>query len=126
MEKNYDILIVEDIPSWQKTLKRYLQHEPFTIFIASNYQDALNLIETKTFDLVILDVNLTGVTGNYDGLRIGDNLWSRNTGTKIIIISGTGDSERHLREWDFEPSCVLKKQSLEQDEFIKKIYEALT
>ena len=126
MEKNYDILIVEDIPSWQRTLTRYLQGESLTIFIAGNYQEALNLIETKTFDLVILDVNLTGVTGNYDGLRIADDLWSRNTGVKIIILSGTSDSERYFKGRDFKPSCVLKKQTLEPDEFIREIYKVLT
>lgn len=121
----YHILVVEDIASWQKTFKRCLKDKDFRVFIAANYQDAFDLIRVQPFDLVILDVNLTGVTGNYDGLRIANVLRTGENPPKIIIVSGTGDPCKHLKSLNFEPSYILKKQSFDQDEFIEIVRELL-
>ena len=122
---NYTILIVEDVLSWQKTFKRFLQNEPFIISVASNYQEALNLTETQSFDLIILDVHLSEMPDNIDGLHIGKKLWLENDQVKIIIVTGTGDPSSHLSSSGFVPIYVLKKHLLKQDDFIEKIYDAL-
>ncbi len=126
ISKNYNVLIVEDILSWQKTFKRYLQDKPFDLFMAADYQKALTLLETQTFDLAIIDINLSGVPHNVDGLYIADKIWHKNKKIKVIIVSGIDEPEKRLHSFDFKPSCILKKQSLDQDEFVKKVYQALT
>ena len=125
MRAPYHILVVEDIASWQKTFKRCLKDKDFEVFIAANYQDAFDLIRVHSFDLVILDVNLTGVTGNYDGLRIANLLRTKENQPKIIIVSGTGDPGRHLKSLNFEPSYLLKKQDFDQYKFIEIVHELL-
>jgi CheY-like chemotaxis protein len=117
---------VEDVLSWQKTFKRYLQDEPFDLSVAADYQEALTLSETQTFDLVIIDINLSGVPHNVDGLHIADKIWRKNKEIKIVIVSGIDEPKKRLRSFDFELSCVLEKQSLDQDEFVKRVYQALT
>lgn len=96
------------------------------IRMAATYQEALDLIEAQTFDLVILDVNLTGVIENYDGLRVGRKLWGKDRHTKIIVVSGSDGVVKRLPSFNFIPSYILQKQSLEQDEFIEKVRLALS
>ena len=84
------------------------------------------LIENQTFDLVILDVNLTGVVGNYDGLRVGRKVWHKDRNVKIIIVSGSESATKRLNSFNFVPSYILEKQSIDQDEFIEKVRLALS
>lgn len=125
METERNVLIVEDDPSWQKMFKRCLKNEPFTISVATNYQEGLAFIESQTFDLVILDINLTEVVENYDGLRLGSKLWSKDKNAKIIIVSGSDGVTKRLNSLLFAPRYILKKQNFDQDEFIEKVHLAL-
>lgn len=125
MDKTYNVLIVEDDKSWQRRFKRYLKREPFVISVTDTYQKASALIEKQTFDLVILDVNLTGVVGNYDGLRVGHEVWHKDRTVKIIIVSGSDSARKRLSSFNFVPSYILEKQTIDQNEFIKKVYQAL-
>lgn len=123
---NYTILIVEDNLIWQKTFKRFLQNKPFIISVASNYQEALTLIEAQSFDLIILDIHLSEMGHDIDGLLIGEKLWLKNDQVKSIIVTGTTtDPSTYLYSSGFVPKYVLKKQILKQNDLIEKIYDAL-
>ncbi len=123
---NFTILVVEDDISWQKAFKRFLGDEPFTISVTSNYQNTLNLIETQSFDLAILDIHLSeSDDNNTDGLRIARKLRLKDERIKIIIVSGTDDPSGYLSSMNFVPQYILKKQNLDPDDFVKKIYAAL-
>lgn len=123
--KKYNILIVEDDLSWQRRFKRFLKKEPLLISVTGAYQEASDLIDSQTFDLVILDVNLSGVVGNYDGLRLGRKLWQKSKKSKIIIISGSESATKRLNSFNFVPNYILEKQTIEQDEFVEKVRLAL-
>ncbi len=125
IERIYNILVLEDMPSWQKRFRRFLQDEPFNVFIATNCLEALHLTQIYLFDLLILDINLSGVPYNVDGLRVADQLWGRHRNIKIIIVSGDQDWDRHLGIYGFVPRFILEKQSLDQDDFIRKVYQTL-
>lgn len=120
-----NILIIEDLPSWQNKFRRFLRDEPFNIAVAANYLEAMFLAELYIFDLVILDVNLSGVPYNVDGLRIADKLWGNGKRVKIIIVSGDKNWDGRLGIYGFNPNFVLEKQSLDQDDFVQKIHQTL-
>ncbi len=122
--ETHNILIVEDILSWQNTFKRYLKNTPFKVFVAGTPQEALILIAAHSFAIAIIDINLSGVPHNIDGLRLADTIWQKNKNTQFIIVSGINEPDRRLRTFDFEPACILEKRSLDQDEFTKEIYQA--
>ncbi len=124
-KRNYKILIIEDVSSWQKAFKRYLKDEPFDIFIATNYEETLALAEAYSFDLLILDINLSGVPHNIDGLRVANKILQKNNKVKVVIVSGIDEPHKSLRSANFEPTCVLEKRNLDQDELIRKVYQAL-
>ncbi len=123
--KAYNVLIIDDLPSWQKSFKRYLQHEPFNLFFAASYAEALQKAKLFPFDLIILDVNLTGVPYNVDGLNLAEQLWEWNHKVKVIIVTGSREWDRRLTMYRFAPSFILEKKDLDQDDLIAKIYQTM-
>ena len=121
-----NILVVEDSPSWQKKFKRFLRDEPFRVKIAANYQEAVENFDASALDLLILDVNLSGVPYNVDGLTAAHQLWRQNNALKIIIISGDAGWEKRLAAYQFVPNYILKKQNLDHNDLVEKIYQVLS
>ena len=121
----YNILIIEDYPTWQRSFKRYLRKEPFNLLFASNHPEALSIVRKHPIDILILDVNLSGVPENIDGLRLAEQIWRCCNQVQIIIVSGCKTWQKRLRQYHFVPSYILEKQLLEQDDLIKKIYLTL-
>ena len=62
LEEKANVLIVDDDPTVIQLLVEYLQHS-FQLSIAKSRDKALNLLNKKDFDLVLLDVNLPDGNG---------------------------------------------------------------
>jgi DNA-binding response OmpR family regulator len=58
-----NLLIVEDEKILRETLAFNLEHEGFSVDSAGDGLQALKVFETKTFDLLILDIMLPGMDG---------------------------------------------------------------
>ena len=122
----FNILIVEDLPSWQKNFRRLLKDQPFNVLIPGNYREALQFVHTCTIDVLILDVNLSGVPYNVDGLHLANEIWKFKNDIKIIIVSGSREWDRRLGTYGFNPEFILEKQSLDQYDLISKIYQSIS
>jgi DNA-binding response OmpR family regulator len=57
------ILIVEDDLELAKALKNYLDEKNFAAETASTGEDALKLLKAAKFELIVLDWNLPGMSG---------------------------------------------------------------
>ena len=57
------ILAVDDDPINLQVLRNYLATEDFDLTLASSGEEALNLLEEQTFDLVLLDVMMPKISG---------------------------------------------------------------
>ena len=57
------ILIVEDNEAIIKGLKYLLEQENFDVTICKTAEDTMNVVGTKTFDLIILDITLPDGNG---------------------------------------------------------------
>ena len=124
-KRTYNVLVIEDMPSWQRNFRRYLQEQPFNVYIAKNCNEAMDLAQKGKIDVVILDVNLSGVPYNVDGLRLADEMYQQNRDLKIIIVSGSREWDTRLRNYNFYPSFILEKQNLDQDDLVDKIYQTV-
>ncbi len=87
--RRYSLLLVDDDQEILTLLQAKLGKEPYEIFTASEGEAALNIVRTQKPDLVVLDINLPGLSG----LEICRSLRAdKDTeGIPIIILSGRGE-----------------------------------
>ena len=62
------ILVVDDVSSNRDLVKRILRSNEYDVFEAEDGEKALNIIKTKKFDAVLLDIMLPGING-YEVLK---------------------------------------------------------
>lgn len=86
--KGYSVLIVDDYPQFQAMLASTLGiiTEIEQIDIADSGESAIELAETKQFDLIFLDVMMPGIDGYETCTRLRDNPAYKKT--PIIMVSG--------------------------------------
>lgn len=63
MSENYSVLVVEDNLDIAMQLVDFLAEKGFTMDFAHNGKDAINLLESERYDLVILDLMLPDIDG---------------------------------------------------------------
>ena len=78
------VLIVDDDEAVQTMLCRVIRGNGLEAEMASNGELALEMIAGKTYDLILLDVNMRGM----DGFQVVQQLRGRGVQTPIIIVSG--------------------------------------
>jgi two-component system, OmpR family, KDP operon response regulator KdpE len=62
-ENSIQVLIVDDEPAIRRSLRLPLIELGFQVAEASRGEEALHLIRTETFDVVLLDLNMPGIGG---------------------------------------------------------------
>jgi two-component system response regulator AtoC/two-component system nitrogen regulation response regulator NtrX len=80
------ILIVDDEETVLYTLQAVLKREGYTIQSARNAREALEKLETGTYDLIISDVNMPGISG----LDLLDAVKTRDPECLVILITAYG------------------------------------
>jgi two-component system phosphate regulon response regulator PhoB len=61
--KHHSLLLVDDDPEILKLLQVKLKGQPFKIFTAVEGETAMSIVHTERPDLIVLDVNLPGLSG---------------------------------------------------------------
>lgn len=80
------ILIVEDDIAIVKNLSQFLRSEGFEIEYVTSQKDALNIIEEKDYDLILLDVSL----GDGNGFAVCSAI-KKNKSTPVIFLTASDD-----------------------------------
>lgn len=83
------ILIIEDEPSLQELIKKYLEKERYVVECASDYNHAIQKIEDYNYDCILLDIMLPD--GN--GLSLLEELKKTHKRDSVIIISAKDSLE---------------------------------
>ena len=83
------VLVVEDDPRLGPILATLLRREGYTAHVLESAEDALRLLRSVSYDLVIADMVLVGLSGD-DLVRV-----LRKAGSRIpaILISGAGHDD---------------------------------
>jgi DNA-binding response OmpR family regulator len=84
-------LLVEDDPGIAEHLARLLEKSDYVVTLASDGEAALELLESMSFDLVLLDIGLPKL----DGRLVLRRMREKGDQTPVIIITGryTGDAD---------------------------------
>ena len=86
-----DILIVDDEDDIRSLIRGILEDEGYTVREAENSEAALNAVEEKTPDLMILDIWLQ--ESEKDGLEILKSVKENDSILPVLMISGHGTIE---------------------------------
>jgi DNA-binding NtrC family response regulator len=57
------VLILDDDANLLEGIRRTLRHEPYEVFTAQTCEEALELIQTVSIDLIISDQDMPGMSG---------------------------------------------------------------
>lgn len=98
------LLVVDDDDRIRDLLKRYLTRSGFRVSVAANAHEARRLMNTLTFDLLVLDVMMPGEDGFEltKSLRKVDNI-------PIILLTARGDASDRIDGLSFGADDYLSK-----------------
>src|SRR5450759_2898642 len=87
------ILIVDDESGIRQSLQGVLEDEGYKTSVSPSGEDCLELLRKSSFDLILLDVWLTGI----DGLEVLERIRELQDPPEVIMISGHGTIETAVR-----------------------------
>ncbi|GAB4422406.1 MAG: response regulator transcription factor [Anaerolineae bacterium] len=99
------ILVVEDEERIARFIKTGLEEESYAVDVVTNGPDALDWVESATYDLILLDVMLPGLNG-FEVTRI---LRDRGVATPILMLTARDDIDDRVRGLDSGADDYLPK-----------------
>jgi DNA-binding response OmpR family regulator len=87
------ILVVDDEPQIRELLRNYLSTRGYQVRVASDGQQALAMVDQKSPDIILLDVNMPGM----NGIEVLKRLRATNYAGGVIFLTSSQD-ERLLQE----------------------------
>lgn len=100
-----NILLIEDDVQLNTTVAKFLKSKSFDVTKVFDGEDAIEILDTKSFDLYIIDINIPHI----NGLTLLTYIRQKNLSSPIIII--TADTELDNFKKAFQYGC---------NEFVKK------
>ena len=110
------ILVIEDEVRIQAFLARGLEAEGYTVAAAGDGAQGLRLASTGSFDLVVLDLLLPGLSG----LQVLRELRRVQPGLPVVVLSARSDLQTKLRGFELGASDYLPKP-FSLDELLARI-----
>lgn len=104
------VLIVDDDPAICKLLEKVMHSNDLDTTIANSGTEALSILKTHTFDIILMDVML----GDMEGFEVIKHLRNQGISTPVMIVSG--------RNEDYDSLYGL---SLGADDYITKPFRPL-
>ncbi|MBN1219589.1 MAG: response regulator [Anaerolineae bacterium] len=127
---NKRILVVDDVPDWRATLQEVLNSKEYEVKTVGSYQAAMEIIERRAAELVIVDLRLSPTD---EGDRQGMDLLKKLAELRINSIVLTGYSEPALQEeaeekykvFDFIDKSTLSRNLQYLREVVSDAFERL-
>ncbi len=112
------ILVVDDDAMNLKMAEMILSKKGYDVKTASSGQIALTLIQEEEVDLILLDVEMPGMSGTetLDVIRAKE----RSKNIPVLFLSASEDMEQEVAEGKYSVQGFVKKPVLPQ-----KLYESV-
>ncbi len=104
-EEPNKILVVDDSPQISKALSDLLSASGYSVRTAPSAERALQILETATFDLIITDLKMTGMTG----IDLAKQVLHKTPGLPVVILTGFGDMDSVINALRLGVADYLKK-----------------
>lgn len=101
------ILVVDDEEALRVVLSAELEGEGYQVTSAADGQEAINILTTKEFDLILLDIKMPNVDG-FEVLKFVKERWPQ---TKVVMLTGFADLKN-----------AIESKKLGAEDFVSKPY----
>jgi DNA-binding NtrC family response regulator len=81
------ILVIDDEKSIRNTLKEILEYEKFTVDMAENGTEGLEMYRKGGYDIILCDIKMPEM----DGLEVLEKIFEEEGEAQVIMISGHGN-----------------------------------
>jgi DNA-binding NtrC family response regulator len=120
MQPTGRILIVDDDPHFLRVLARILSGENFLVTSAGGACDALELVKSAQFDLIISDLRMP----ECDGLSFLEALRQGGKNVPVIILTAYGEVDTYLAAMNAGATEYLNKP-IDSDELLRIVRSCL-
>lgn len=130
----HTVLIVDDEVNVLNSLERTLRNEEYAVLTASSATEALDILQTKTVDLIISDLGMPEM----NGFELLKTVKGRYPAVARIILTGQSDAPTVVRAinegevfrfftkpWDNEEIKVSIRQTLKHFDFLRAAHKMM-
>ena len=114
------ILIIDDDPHFLRVLQRILSGEKFAVTATSNPCEAVGLLRSGSFDLIICDLRMP----DCDGLNLLQAIRSGGDEIPVIILTAYGEVDTYLEAMNAGATEYLNKP-IKSDELVPVVHNCL-
>ena len=90
------VVVADDEARFRENIAKILQHRGFVVSLAKNGEEVLDLLQTVSPEVVLLDVKMPGLNGDEALPRI----LAMKPGCKVIVLTGHGDQTAARRAFE--------------------------
>ncbi len=102
------ILVVDDEDALRTVLSSELEGEGYHVRSAADGQEAINVLGSQEFDLILLDIKMP----NVDGFEVLKFVKERIPKTKVVMLTGFADLKN-----------AIESKKLGAEDFVSKPYD---
>lgn len=102
------ILVVDDEDALRVVLSAELESEGYLVQSASDGDEAIRILDSNTFHLILLDIKMP----NVDGFEVLKYVKSNHPKTKVIMLTGFADLKN-----------AIESKKLGAEDFVSKPYD---
>lgn len=84
IDNRYSVLLVDDEPEILSVLSRVLEDDGFEVMTACSGEGAIEVLSAETFDLIMTDVRMPGISG----FELIEHIATVDSAVKIIVMTG--------------------------------------
>jgi two-component system, OmpR family, response regulator ResD len=99
------ILVVDDEHTIREVVRRYLEHDGFSVTEAADGQAALDAISSQPPDLMVLDLMLPGI----DGWALTNRLRAAGRSIPIVMLTARGETSDRIYGLDLGADDYITK-----------------
>jgi DNA-binding NtrC family response regulator len=116
-----DLLLVDDDDELRSDMASYFSRQGHSVEQCENGQSALELVERRAFDIIVLDLMMPGMTG----LEVLKELGARNSEFEVVVLTGEATVETAVEAMKLGAREFLTKPiSLKElDRLVRKAHE---
>jgi CheY-like chemotaxis protein len=114
------ILLVDDDRDTLTTFSHFLRSSGYEVFSTASGLQAIQVLQSRSFDLVLADLRLPDISG----LDVLGRIRSRGNTTPFIIVTGFVSAEDAISALRLQATDFLEKPVFEQD-LLKSVAHAL-